>query len=84
MLKNSLVPPERGDVNLLTGGILSKSVNLLTEGLFSKSGRLRRGDSLPKETACGKGVIYKKIFLKDSTPPTSFQSATSPFRGGKG
>ena len=29
MSKNSLVPPGRGDVNLLTGGLLSKRANLL-------------------------------------------------------
>ena len=47
MSKNSLVPPERGDVNLLTGGLLSKSVNLLTGGLFSK------------RAACGGGGYLK-------------------------
>ena len=34
MLKNSLVPPERGDVSLLTGGLPSKKASLLARGLL--------------------------------------------------
>ena len=40
MLKNSLVPPERGDVNLLTGGLLSKEAQLFGEGVVQQEGQL--------------------------------------------
>ncbi|MBQ7151721.1 MAG: hypothetical protein IJR94_05635, partial [Synergistaceae bacterium] len=37
MSKNSLVPPERGDVSLLTGGLLlNKKAKLAGEGVASK------------------------------------------------
>ena len=37
MSKNSLVPPERGDVSLLTGGLLlNKKAKLAGEGVISK------------------------------------------------